>query len=79
MIGCQGELKIAEGGPGSCRDTHKRRKSDRPLLPGKEKIMRNIHCRPRQPSIIQEFIEVMKQHPIKDSPLRMSEEDRLPP
>ena len=26
LIGCQGELKIAEGRPESCRDTYKRRK-----------------------------------------------------
>jgi len=66
----KGELKIAEGGPGSCRDTQKRRKSDRPLLAGKEMIMRNIHCRPRRPSIIQEFIEVMEQHPLDLTPER---------
>jgi hypothetical protein len=39
---CQANLRIAPSGSKSSRDAHKRRKSDRPLLPGKEKIMKNI-------------------------------------
>jgi len=44
-IGFQFELKIAQGELGTRRDTQKRRKSDRPLRPGREEIRKNI--RPR--------------------------------
>jgi hypothetical protein len=36
VIGCQVELKIEEGGPGSRGQAQKRRESDRPL-PNKDK------------------------------------------
>jgi hypothetical protein len=43
MRGCQAELKIAEAGSKAAGKLKKRRKSPRPLLRGKERIMKDIH------------------------------------
>jgi len=48
--GCQFELKIAEGGPGSRGQAQKHRKPHRPLLLVKERIKKNIRSRPQRPS-----------------------------
>jgi len=41
---------MVEGKPRTCRDGKRRKKSDRPLLPGKKKIMKSIQRLSQRPS-----------------------------
>jgi len=50
------ELKIAIGGPGSCRDTQKRRKSDSPLLPGRSPLGELVDAGETADDLILEFV-----------------------